>query len=81
MVRAILKSERVEVPDDVKVSVKSKIVTAEGPKGTIQRSFKKVPVQILAEKNGEGKVVAVVIRIWFAKNKPKSSVNTIQKHL
>ena len=81
MVRAILKFERVEVPENVKVNVKSKIVTVEGPRGTISRSFQKVPVQILSEKNEDGRVTAVVIRIWFAKNKPKSNVNTIKKHI
>ena len=81
MVKPIVKQVRVVVPENVKVNVKSKVVTVEGPKGTLVRSFKKDPVQIIAEKNEKGEVKSVVIRIWFAKNKPKSCVNTIKKHL
>ena len=36
---------------------------------------------MITEKNESGKVVAVLIRIWFAKNKPKSCVNTLRKHI
>ena len=81
MVRAILKQERVVIPENVTASLKSKVVTIEGPKGTVQRSFQKVPVQMLSERNADGKIVAIIVRIWFAKSKPKSCVNTIRKHL
>lgn len=81
MVKPILKQETVEVPENVKLVVKSKNITVEGPKGTITRNFRKVPVQIMGVKDETGRVSSVVIRIWFAKNKPKSCVNTIKKHV
>ncbi len=81
MVRPILKQERVLIPEEVKVTLKSKVITVEGPRGTVIRSFRRCPIQIIQEKNKDGKVVAVVIRIWFAKSKPKSNLNTIKKHI
>jgi ribosomal protein L6P/L9E len=44
MVKTILKEERVDVPENVTVSVKSKIVTVKGALGELTRSFQKVPV-------------------------------------
>ena len=81
MVKPILKHETVEIPAECKVHVKSKVITVEGPKGTLTRDFRKVPVQILGLKDQDGRVSSVTIRVWFAKNKPKSCVNTIRKHL
>lgn len=81
MVKTILKQDRVEVPANVTVSVKSKAVTVTGPKGTLTREFRTVPVQIIEEVDAAKKVVAVQVRIWFAKTKPKSSVTTICKHI
>ena len=81
MVRTILRQDRVQVPEEVKMEVKSKIITVEGPKGILKKDFRKVPVQIIPEKDESGRVVSVLIRIWFAKNKPKSSVNTLRKHI
>ena len=44
MVKPVVKQERVQIPDDVTVEVKSKLVTVEGPKGSIKKSFRKVPI-------------------------------------
>ena len=80
MVKAILKQELIDVPEDVKVSVKSKVVHVEGPKGSLSRSFRQVPIQISEVK--EGNVVKQIsVRIWFAKSKPKACVNSICKHI
>ena len=80
MVKTILKQELVDVPEEVTVSVKSKVVTVEGPKGSLTRSFRSVPIQIVEIKK-EGRVAQVMVRIWFAKSKPKSCVNTVCKHI
>ena len=80
MVRVILKEKRVKVPEEVTVSIAKKIVTVEGPRGELKRSFRKTPVQIIAVKEDE-KITEVVIRIWFSKNKPRSAVTSISKHI
>lgn len=81
MVKTILKQERVEIPDNVKLSLKSKVVTVEGPKGTIAKTFRNVPVQISEVRNEAKKLVALNVRVWFSKSKAKSCVTTICKHI
>lgn len=81
MVKPILKHETVDIPETCKVSIKSKVVTVEGPKGTLVRDFRKVPIQIMACKDKTGRVTSLTIRVWLAKNKAKSCVNTIRKHV
>ena len=60
MVKAILKQDRVEIPENVTLSVKSKVITVEGPKGKLVRAFRSVPVQIIEERNDKKKVVALM---------------------
>ena len=80
MVRVILKEKKIAVPEEVTVKVAKKIVTVEGPRGELKRSFLKTPVQIIPVST-DGKVSQVVIRIWFSRSKPRSSVTTISKHI
>lgn len=81
MVKQTLCKESVDVPSDVTLEIKSRIVTAKGPKGDIVKSFRKFPVQILTEKNESGKITKIVVRRWFSNQKEKSCVNSTRKHL
>ena len=81
MVKVILKEKNVDVPEGVEVSVAKKVVTVKGKLGELSRSFLNTPVQIIAEKNDEGRVTSVKVRVWFSKAKPRSAVTTISKHI
>lgn len=81
MVKSILKEEKVEILADVEVSLKSKVVTVKGPKGTLTRSFAKVPVQMHAEYDDKKRVTSISVRVWFAQSKAKSAITTICKHI
>ena len=81
MVKVIVKEDRVEVPEGVTLSVKSKVISVKGPRGELSRTFQTVPVQIIEETDASKRVVAVVVRVWFAKSKPKSCVTTICRHI
>ena len=81
MVKVIMKEDSVKVPAEVTVSVKSKVVTVTGPKGKLTRSFSHVPIQIKEVVDQSKKVVAVSLRIWFAKSKSKSCVTSICHHI
>lgn len=80
MVKSIVKEERVEPIAGVKLSLKSKVITVEGPKGKLVRSFANVPVQMYAEGDKDN-VKAIIIRVWFAKSKAKSAITSIAKHI
>ncbi len=57
MVRPILKQEKVDIPENVILELKSKVITVTGPKGTITKSFRKVPVQIIPIKDKKDKII------------------------
>ena len=51
--------KEIEIPENVKLSVKNKAVTVEGPKGTLTRNFENVDFDI----NKKGK--KVLIRAYY----------------
>lgn len=77
MVKSILKEERVEIIAGATVTLKSKEVKVEGPKGKLVRSFAKVPVQMSGEYDEKKNLKAINVRVWFAKSKAKSSITSI----
>ena len=81
MVKKILKEEIVVPEPRVTLTLKAKVVTVEGPKGKLERSFANVPVQMYADTDASKKVTAIRIRVWFAKSKPRSAITSIAKHI
>ena len=81
MVKSLLKEERVEILPNVEATLNSKVITIKGPKGTLSRSFARVPVQISAEYDKNKKITAINVRVWFAKSKPRSTIKTICSHI
>lgn len=69
------KSQVIQVPDDVEVSLAARKVTVKGPKGTLTRDFSHEPVSIsLDGKN---------IRIWaeWPRKKESALVGTLHSHI
>ena len=81
MVKSLLKEERIEILAGVEATLNSKVITIKGPKGTLSRSFARVPVQISAEYDKNKKITAINVRVWFARSKPKSTITTICSHI
>lgn len=81
MVKSIVKEEHVEPLPGVTLHLKAKVVTVEGPKGKLVRSFANVPVQMFAETDDKKVVKTIKIRVWFAKSKTKSAITSIAKHI
>lgn len=81
MVKSILKEERVEAIANVELTLKSKVVSVKGPKGTLTRSFANVPVQMHGEYNDKKQLVAINVRVWFARSKFRSAITSICKHI
>lgn len=76
MVKTILTSTQVKVPADVKVTASSRKVTVTGPRGTLTREFKPLPVDIQAV----GKK-AVKIEVWMGNRAHVASVKTVSTHI
>ena len=69
------KSQTVQVPDDVQLTLKGRKITVKGPKGTLTRDFSHEPVSI--ELDGK------TVRVWAAwpRKKEAALVGTIDSHI
>jgi large subunit ribosomal protein L6 len=69
------KSETIQVPADVEVSVEGRKVTVKGPKGTLTRDFSHEPVSI--ELDGK------IVKTWaeWPRKKETALVGTINSHI
>merc|ERR1712020_795251 len=66
----------VTVPEGVDVSVKSRVVTVKGSRGTLTKSFKHLALDIsMPDKN------SVRVEKWFGKRKELAAVRTVCSHI
>jgi len=73
--QAIEAVKTVEVPDDVEVQVKGRIVTVKGEKGTFTRNFSKAPVTI------ELDVKTIRVQANWPRKREAALVGTISSHI
>lgn len=79
MVKMFRIIERVAVPTNVTVTVKSRVLTVKGPRGQLVRSFRHVrnlDISLEGKKH-----VSVVLQMWFAARRTMASVRTVAGHL
>ncbi|CAM4786335.1 unnamed protein product [Rotaria magnacalcarata] len=74
--RPIKAREQLVIPDEVKVSVKSRVVQVSGKRGKLVRSFKHSRVDISMPKKN-----LIVVEKWFGTNKENAVVRTICSHI
>merc|ERR1712126_277272 len=74
--KVINTNQSVTVPDEVDVSVKSRVVTVKGSRGTLVKSFKHLAVDIsMPDKK------TVHVEKWFGKKKELAAVRTVCSHI
>merc|ERR1712168_476137 len=74
--KVINTNQSVTVPDEVDVSVKSRVVTVKGSRGTLVKSFKHLAVDIsMPDKK------TVRVEKWFGKKKELAAVRTVCSHV
>merc|ERR1712039_425030 len=74
--KVINTNQSVTVPDEVDVSVKSRVVTVKGSRGTLVKSFKHLAVDIsMPDKK------TVRVEKWFGKKKELAAVRTVCSHI
>merc|ERR1712165_239230 len=74
--KVINTNQSVTVPDEVDVSVKSRVVTVKGSRGTLVKSFKHLAVDIsMPDKK------TVRVEKWFGKRKELAAVRTVCSHI
>lgn len=66
----------VQVPEGIECSVKSRVVTVKGKRGTLTKSFKHLAVDIsMTDKN------TLRVEKWFGKRKELAAVRTVCSHI
>ncbi|PXF46520.1 60S ribosomal protein L9 [Gracilariopsis chorda] len=69
--KAVLSTEYVKVPDDVKVTLKARKVTVTGPRGTLQRTVKP-SMDVRRIEDGR-----IRVDVWHGSRKETAKINTI----
>mmetsp|Transcript_23536 Transcript_23536/g.36184 ORF Transcript_23536/g.36184 Transcript_23536/m.36184 type:complete len:189 (-) Transcript_23536:184-750(-) len=74
--KTVLASRTIDIPDDVEVEVKSRVVTVKGKRGTLVRDFKhmNMSMYMFGEKR-------IKVDLWFANRKELACVRTICSHV
>merc|ERR1712118_299116 len=74
----ILKGEqRIKVPKDCKVTVKSRKIEVSGKHGVLKRDFSHLPVDIAAVNGGK----EIEVAMWFGQTKQLAAMRTVCSHI
>ncbi|CCA70484.1 probable RPL9A-ribosomal protein L9.e [Serendipita indica DSM 11827] len=73
--RDILKTEELDVPEGVTVSIKSRIIIVEGPRGKIQKNVRHINMDIQLVKT---KINKVTLAVWQGGRKHVACLRTIK---
>mmetsp|Transcript_32529 Transcript_32529/g.48241 ORF Transcript_32529/g.48241 Transcript_32529/m.48241 type:complete len:198 (-) Transcript_32529:162-755(-) len=84
--KTVLSSKSIEIPEGVTVEIKSRRVKVTGPRGTLERDFKHVDMDLMkitGEVDEEGNKAPDTVRVdvWFATRKQLPNVRTITSHI
>ena len=74
----IVSEQNLEIPDDVKIDTKARTVTVKGPLGTLTKSFKHVPIEILHDKSAKTGKKILKFKMWLQKKKRNAVIGTIK---
>jgi large subunit ribosomal protein L9e len=73
--RDILKTEELEIPDGVTVSIKSRVIVVTGPRGTLTKNVRHVNMDIRLIK---GKTNQVTLAVWQGNRKHVACLRTVK---
>ena len=73
--RDILKTEELDVPEGVKVSIRSRLIVVEGPRGKIEKNVRHINMDIQLVKT---KVNKVTLAVWQGGRKHVACLRTIK---
>ena len=75
--KTLVKDQAYDIPDGVTMTVKARVVTGKGPRGTIVRNFKHMPVDLTMTNDGR----TIRIERWFTSGKAAASIRTCYSHI
>lgn len=75
--KTILASETMEIPEGISVKVDAKVVTVEGPRGKLTRSFKHLNLDFQLIEGGK----KLKVDAWFGKRRTMAAIRTALSHV
>ncbi|KXN86428.1 60S ribosomal protein L9-A [Leucoagaricus sp. SymC.cos] len=73
--RDVLKTEELDIPGGVEISIKSRLITVTGPRGTLKKNVRHVDMDIRLLK---GKTTKVSLAVWQGGRKHVACLRTIR---
>jgi large subunit ribosomal protein L9e len=73
--RDVLKTEELEIPEGIKVTIKSRLISVTGPRGTLTKNVRHVDMDIRLLK---GKTNKVTLAVWQGGRKHVACLRTIK---
>ncbi|KAJ3568611.1 hypothetical protein NP233_g5604 [Leucocoprinus birnbaumii] len=73
--RDVLKTEELEIPEGVEITIKSRLITVTGPRGTLKKNVRHVDMDIRLLK---GKTTKVSLAVWQGGRKHVACLRTIR---
>lgn len=73
--RDIIKEEELEVPEGVKISVKSRILKVTGARGTLTKNLRHIDLEIEKKKN------KIKLLVWHGTRKHVACLRTVKAHI
>ncbi|KAG9155460.1 hypothetical protein Leryth_009895 [Lithospermum erythrorhizon] len=82
MVKTILSSETMDIPEGVTIKVKAKVISVTGPRGTLTRNFKHLNLdfQLIKDEEEAGKL-KLKVDAWFGARKTTAAIRTALSHV
>lgn len=75
--KTILKSESIDVPEGVTISIKCRKVVVKGARGTLNNDLSHLPIDITVSEDGK----KVTVERWFTSGKAGASIRTACTHI
>lgn len=74
----ILAEKDLEIPDNIEIEVKSRVVTVKGPLGKLTKSFKHVPFDMRKTKDANTKKSKLIFQMWNQKRKQIAVLGSVR---
>uniref|UniRef100_A0A7N0TIH8 Large ribosomal subunit protein uL6 alpha-beta domain-containing protein n=1 Tax=Kalanchoe fedtschenkoi TaxID=63787 RepID=A0A7N0TIH8_KALFE len=79
--KTILSSETMDIPDEVKIKIKAKVIEIEGPRGKLVCDFKHLSLDFDLIKDAETGKKKLKIDAWFGSRKATAAIRTALSHV
>eukprot|EP00316_Scyphosphaera_apsteinii_P016492 CAMPEP_0119326834 /NCGR_PEP_ID=MMETSP1333-20130426/69418_1 /TAXON_ID=418940 /ORGANISM="Scyphosphaera apsteinii, Strain RCC1455" /LENGTH=190 /DNA_ID=CAMNT_0007335257 /DNA_START=35 /DNA_END=607 /DNA_ORIENTATION=+ len=76
--KVILKANTIKIAEDVTVDITARVLTFKGPRGTVKRSFKHMPIDIAFTDDTKREIR---LERWFTSGKANAVIRTCTSHI